>query len=147
MCKKSDILCSGCQQKLERGEITQTDVDLVRAINKINLDADFIRSVESGRKIYVIAGKEDSRRLVGKQGRSVNQLSSLLKKDMQIIKNDDEKKMIENILSIPVIAINIVYSSEETRKIRIEKSLRNKLKAGERDLEKIFGKKYSIVFE
>ena len=141
------MLCSGCQQKLDRREISQTDVELVRAINKIQLDAEFIRSIESGRKIYVVAKKEDSRKLVGKQGRNVNQLSVLLKKDIQIIKDDEEKKMIENILSIPIIAINVIYSSGETRKIRIERSFRNRLKAGESDLEKIFDKKYKIVFE
>ena len=147
MCRKSDMLCSGCQQKLDRGELSQTDVELVRAINKINLDAEFMRSVDAGRKIYVIAKKEYSRKLVGRQGRSVNQLSALLKKDIQIVKDDEEKKMIESILSVPVIAINIIYSSDEIRKIRIETSFRNKLKANESDLEKIFEKKYKIVFE
>jgi len=147
MCRKSDMLCSGCQQKLDRGEISQTDVELVRAINKIQLDAEFIRSVENGRKIYIVAKKEDSKKLVGRQGKNVNQLSNLLKKDIQIVKDEEEKKMIENILSIPIIAINIIYSSGETRKIRIEKSFRSKLKADESDLEKIFGKKYKIVFE
>ena len=147
MCRKSDMLCSGCQQKLDRGEIRQTDVELIRAINKIQLDAEFIRSVEGERKIYIIAKKEDSRKLVGREGRNVNQLSKLLKKDIQIVKKDEEKKMIENILSVPIIAINIIYSSDEIRKIRIEKSLRNKIKASENDLEKIFDKKYKIVFE
>ena len=141
------MLCSGCQQKLDRGEIRQTDVELIRAINKIQLDAEFIRSVEGERKIYIIAKKEDSRKLVGREGRNVNQLSKLLKKDIQIVKKDEEKKMIENILSVPIIAINIIYSSDEIRKIRIEKSLRNKIKASENDLEKIFDKKYKIVFE
>ena len=141
------MLCSGCQQKLDRGEIRQTDVELIRAINKIQLDAEFIRSVEGERKIYIIAKKEDSRKLVGREGRNVNQLSKLLKKDIQIVKKDEEKKMIENILSVPIIAINIIYSSDEIRKIRIEKSLRNKIKASENDLEKIFDKKYKMVFE
>ena len=141
------MLCSGCQQKLERGEISNTDVELVRAINKIQLDAEFIRSVETGRKIYIIANKDDSRKLVGRQGKNVNQLSNLLKKDIQIVKNGEEKKMIESILSVPIIAINIIYSSEEIRKIRVEKNLRSKIKSNENDLEKIFGKKYRIVFE
>ena len=147
MCRKSDMLCSGCHQKLDKGEISQTDVELIRAINKIQLDAEFIRTTETGRKIYIIARKEDSRKLVGRQGKNVNQLSKLLKKDIQIVKDEEERKMIENILSVPIIAINIIYSSEEIRKIRIERSLRSKLKANENDLEMIFGKKYRIVFE
>ena len=147
MCRKSDMLCSGCQQKLERGEISQTDVELIRAINKIQLDVEFTRSIETEKKIYIIAKKEDSRKLVGRQGKNVNQLSVIMKKNIQIVKKDEEKKMIENILSVPIIAINIIYSSEEIKKIRIERSFRNKLKSNENDLEKIFDKKYKIVFE
>ena len=74
---------------------------------------------QNGRKIYIVAKKEDSKKLVGRQGKNVNQLSKLLKKDIQIVKDEEERKMIENILSVPIIAINIIYSSEEIRKIRI----------------------------
>ena len=147
MCRRSDILCSGCQRKLENGEITQTYVDLVRAMNKIDLDATFLRSIDSAGKIFIIADNQNARKIVGKQGKNVNNLSSLLKKKIQIIKKSEEKEMIVGILGVPIIGINILYGSEEIKKVRIEKTFKSRIKATEKDLEEIMKKKYQIIFE
>ena len=45
ICLKSEILCSGCSIKRSKGEITQTDINVSRAIHKIGLDnAEFLPS-------------------------------------------------------------------------------------------------------
>lgn len=154
ICLQSDFLCSGCNSKLESGIITKTDVDVSRALFKLskelkNFNVDFIRAIETENKIIIIVDKKNIGSLIGKSGKNVTKLEKLLNKKIRIIEDTkDEKKMIENIIGVSILAINKIYAADEIFKIRIEKRFaRHVDKNISEIIEKILNKKIKIVFE
>ncbi|MBI2232306.1 MAG: KH domain-containing protein [Candidatus Aenigmarchaeota archaeon] len=146
VCLNSDILCSGCQRKMENGLISKTDVEVSRALEKtVNVKTDFVRATEHKSQLIIVCEKKDAKLIIGRGGKNVREISKLLGKGVRVIENSGEKKMLEDILGAPVVGINIVYP-DEIRRIRIDKRFR-KLRADPVLLEKIMGSKYNITFE
>ncbi len=143
ICIKSDILCSGCSKKLERGEISKTDITVSRALAKMNLSADYMVTVEDAKTIIIVAGG-DIGAIIGRGGKNTKQLSQVLGKEVRIIEKTGEKQMIEKILRSPIIGINILYSNGERYRIRMHKT---KQKVSAELLSAVLGRKVEIVFE
>ena len=153
VCLNSDILCSGCSQKLAAGTISETDVAVSRAITALNktrnIAATFLTASETDDAIIIMADKKDTKLLIGGQGRNVKQLSSLLGKQIRIIERTDEKDVVENVLRTHVIGINSIFDrGKETRKIRIDTRLSRKIRHDYVNvLKKFCGKAYTLSFE
>ncbi len=146
VCISSDILCSGCQRKLDSSLISNADVEVSRALAKvIKGKTDFVHATEHKNQIIIVCEKKDAKLIIGRGGKNVREISKLLGKDVRVIEKSDEKKMLEDILGAPVVGINIAYP-DETKRIRIDKRFR-KLRADTVMLEKIMGSKYEITFE
>ena len=146
ICINSDILCSGCQKKVEIGLISKTDVEVSRALAKtVNVRTDFVRATEHKNQLIIVCEKKDAKLIIGRGGKNVREASKILGKDVRVVEKSDEKKMLEDLLGTPVIGINIVYP-DEIRRIRIDKRFR-KLRADSVMLEKIMDSKYEIIFE
>lgn len=146
VCVKSDMLCSGCTRRLERGELAQRDIDLARAINRLGVDAGYLKCIESNSRIVVVAEKLDTKRLIGKQGVIVKKLSVMFGKPVKVVERAEKKLMVEEVLNVPVIAINVVYAGSEHYKIRIESRLKSRVKDTS-VLSEILGKNAEVVFE
>jgi transcription antitermination factor NusA-like protein len=146
ICRKSDMLCQGCNKLLEDKKITRTDVELTRALEKLGMDVEFSRTLDYPARIIIIAGK-DSGRIIGRQGRTALQLSKLLGKEIDIIEEGDEKKMIEKMLRVPTLGINKVYGQEEKLRIRVERRFRLRIKTDSSLISKVLSKPVEIIFE
>lgn len=148
VCINSDILCSGCGRKAADGRITQADMDVSRALGRVaeKSGIDFLQAVAHGNQIIVVCEKKDARLIIGRGGKNAKAASKILGKVMRIIENSGEKKMIEDILGVPVIGINVVYGKAEVRRIRLNRAFR-RLRGDAALLEKIFRRKYEIAFE
>ena len=146
ICRTSEILCSGCRKKLDTGHITQTEIEVSRALAKVIEDADFLKAVEHKNQIILLCDTGKARFLIGRAGKNVRELSRLVGKDVRIIEKADEKTMIENILGSPVVGINIVYGGIETKRIRVDSNYR-RLRGDAELLEKLLENKYEILFE
>ncbi|MBI4170562.1 MAG: hypothetical protein HY514_02625 [Candidatus Aenigmarchaeota archaeon] len=146
ICRKSDMLCSGCNRLLEEKKITMTDVDLARAIEKLHLTAEFFNTVHHDNRIIIIAGK-DAGKIIGKDGKNATALTKMLGKEINVIEVGDEKKMIEKMLRVPTLGINKVYGSQEKYKVRVEKRFRQRVNIDSALMSKILAKPVEIVFE
>jgi len=155
ICANNDILCNVCNEKLAKGEITQLDVDISRAIEKLknefkikNIDFDFC--LEGERTVYIFTKKSGG--LIGPGGRNVKKLTEYLGKPVKIIeKTNNVKGLIEKLIGTsPLIGINILYKNGcEIFKVRLKKDFKKKLNIKElREIAKqATGKDIEVVFE
>lgn len=140
------MLCAACNSLLSACKISQTDVDLSRALEKLRLTAEFFNTIDHDNRIIIIAGK-DAGKIIGKGGKNAMSLTKLLGKEIDVIEVGDEKKMIEKMLRVPTLGINKVYGSQEKYKIRIEKRFRQRVKTDSALMSKVLAKPVEIVFE
>ncbi len=147
ICMNNDMLCQACNGKLSKGEIAPVEVEIVRALHKLEIEADFVRAVYDG-FVYILADKRDARLLIGRGGRNSKKLELEMKKKVRIIENADEKEVIERVLGADIIGINIVYSPRQTRKIRVQRLFRHRVKPDSvKALGSLLDKEYEVVFE
>ena len=146
VCRKSYMLCQACNKLLEEKKISGTDIKVSRALEKISMNAEFSRTIDCENKIVIIAGK-DSGKIIGRQGKNAMRLSKLLGKEIDVIEEGDEKKMIEKMLRVPTLGINKVYGSEEKYKVRVEKRFRPRIKSTTALISKVLSKPVEIIFE
>jgi transcription antitermination factor NusA-like protein len=146
ICRQSDMLCSGCNKLLREGMLTRTDIDVARAIEKMKLNASFTRTIDYSSRIIIIAGK-DAGRIIGKSGKNAKELSRILGKEIDVIEEGNEKKMIEKMLRVPTVGINKVYGGVEKYKVRVEKRFRLQARADSMLMSKVLAKPVEIIFE
>jgi transcription antitermination factor NusA-like protein len=148
VCLNSDLLCGGCSRKLEKRIITETDVNVSRAVFKLGFDAEFLRSVDSDKCIVLLADSRNSGLLIGRGGRNARRLSIMLGKDIRVIEQiNDERKLIEKIINTPVLGINKIYGKSELYKVRLERRFKNRVENLVPLVSKVINKDVTIVFE
>ena len=146
ICLKNDILCSVCEGNVKAGNISKSELTILKEASKTGVS--IIKMVENNSMVVIIVDKGFSKPLIGKNGEIVKNFQNLLGKRVKILEQDDEKKMIENMLMVPIIGTNIIYSGDEKYRIRIEKTLRSKVHEDRlENLEKILNKKFLVSYE
>lgn len=148
ICLKNDFLCNACRKKIDSGQVSKGDVTVSRTLFKLDIFANFIRSIETKDCIIIVADKKDAAILIGRGGRNAKKIAQALGKNARIIEQvDDEKKMIENIISRPVLGINKIYGDGETYKVRIENRFRKRVGEMSPMVAKVIGKNVKFIFE
>ncbi|MEM4214527.1 MAG: hypothetical protein QXZ28_05000, partial [Candidatus Methanomethylicaceae archaeon] len=159
-CAKSGVLCPKCQEKLDRGEITEADIEISKwfieheAKNPQIKDYTIHKTVALPRMIIVMVsgGKGSNRAMLSKLSK---QLSDEKKITVRIIeKSSSIKRLLEQIV-VParVIGANTVWlpdgSWEST--IRIPRNDIKKMpidaRSAEEAIKKLTGETIHIVFE
>ena len=149
MCLASDILCTACAKKVESGEITDSDLKISRALYKAGGKAvEFINVIDTPRMSFVIVDKKHVKDVIGKGGRTSKELEKALGKKVRIIEKGDKKEMAENILGVPVIAINVLYAGTEKYKIRVDKKMQSRIRKEYVEvLDSLLDKHVQMAFE
>lgn len=149
VCLNSDILCAKCASLIEKGEITETEASVSRAINTLSketgMEIKFLRILPTKDTVIIIADSQNAGKLIGLGGRNVRRLSQLLLGDVRIIENGPERHMIENVLRVQVAGVNKIYGGREAYRIRIR---RKDLSYAQRSLfilEHVLGKKVFLT--
>ncbi|NYZ78810.1 KH domain-containing protein [Candidatus Micrarchaeota archaeon] len=117
LCMKSNVLCSGCEEKLKRGKISELDVKISRLLykmkDKYNLEnADFTKAIDLGRVVLVLTHK-DVGLLIGREGKVVSEISQAVGKKVRIAEmGGDIKKTIADVVApAKILGINKIYKS------------------------------------
>jgi transcription antitermination factor NusA-like protein len=124
VCLKSGILCQGCENKLESGEISQIDLDIAKVLFKLgDGKIGFKKTIEVGDIVIIVTDKDQVGKLIGKNGKIVRELSKTIGKKIRVVGQDADLKSVSKDILAParVSGINIVYGKdgEEKYKIRV----------------------------
>lgn len=159
VCLKSDILCSGCQEKLNTGKISQNDVEITRYLYGLSekmrsiRDIKIIRAIDCG-TLIIITGIGDAAKLVGRKGVIVKKIAKEFKKSIRILEEAPNfKDFIEELISPASISgINTLFrENQEVYKIRVPATQKNQVLITPEGFSQIisnfYNRKVEIIFE
>ncbi|MEM0325521.1 MAG: transcription elongation factor [Desulfurococcaceae archaeon] len=157
ICIKSGVYCSSCQRKIDSGEVTSDDIEVLKALIELEdklkfmKKGEFIKAVNLKDKSIVFVRNEFT---VEEKKQLEEELSSLLGKKVRVVEYiGDLKKLIEQILyPATLYGINRVWipGGSEIINIRVSRRDRKFIKDKEEYEEliaKIFNTQVKIVFE
>ena len=161
VCLKSGILCPGCQQKLDKGEVSELDVKISRALYKASLRTKEIRNITFERSMVVdglailIVGKDDVPVLMTKGGKVLKSISNQIKMKVRVLGNLSDPRTVANDIIRParLLGVNTVFAVDGSTKykIRIAKEDQEKLPIKIEDVQSLVnqltGQEVSVVFE
>ncbi len=160
VCLKSDVLCSACQEKLDEGEITETDIKISRILQELSNEYGSLRDSEIKRvfdmeNVVVIATAEgDGAKVVGRKGEIVKEIAERVDKSIRVVeKTGDDIDVIEGLLSpAEVESINTVFKpGGESKKVVVDESFDGKINLSKQEfediIEEISGTGYELSFE
>lgn len=158
-CLISKKLCDDCQEKLNRKEITENEINVLRFINSLSSKTHSLKDIKVVKVmdrgiLLIITGRGDAARLVGKGGAIVKQIAKKFKRSIRILEEASNlKEFIEELVTPANInGINTLYrDNEEIFKVRVPEMQRNHLLLSQEDLSNIvsrfYDRKVEIVFE
>lgn len=127
-CLRSGILCPKCRAKIEKGEVTQRDLEIARLLISIEneypllQDVYFRGTIEADNILAILVRRGDATKILSYGGKIIKFLESKTGKNIRILEyNAGERKFIEDLFApLPVLAINKIWlpdGSIETRVI------------------------------
>lgn len=158
VCLSSDILCGGCASKLEKGEISEREIEVSRFIHKLSdkvkslQEANLLKVVDAD-VLILVAGKGDGAKLVGKAGAVVKALAKKYGKSIKVLEKSEFRPFVTELLQpLTVTGFNVMYTPEgEVYRVRVPAAQKQKQHVSEAALvevsQKLFGKKVEMIFD
>ncbi|MHA1238692.1 MAG: hypothetical protein ACTSSJ_05585 [Candidatus Odinarchaeia archaeon] len=130
-CAQTGILCSSCQEKLSKGEISDLDIKLSKELlsleNKFPAlkDVTFYKAIEVGNTIVLMVNSTSMSNVIGVKGKIVRRLEDIFKKRIRVVaKSKNARRIVEDLLApITILGVNKIFlpTGEMESKIRISK--------------------------
>ena len=135
-CVKSGILCRRCEEKLEKGQITELDLKVIQRMVELEKehpvlqDVTYHRSVEADGMMAVLVDRKDIPRLLGGGAKIVKDLGDTFGKRVKLISyGGDDREFLEDLFSpMSILTINTIWipdGSQETKVILTGRQPRN----------------------
>jgi transcription antitermination factor NusA-like protein len=158
---KSGFLCSRCQDKLDKGLITQLDIDIAKELLSFEdrlpglKEVEFKRAVDAGSMIIIIVGQGDSSDIFEPNSRVFKELEKRFNKRIRVIEeNSNIRRTIEDMVTpAALLGINTLWLPDGSleKKVRLSLSDSKKLPADiqvvEETIKALTGERIRIVFE
>jgi len=125
---KSGILCRRCEEKLEKGQITELDLKVIQRMvelekeHPILQEVTYHRSVEADGMMAVLVDRRDLPKLLGGGAKVVKDLGETFGKRVKLISyGGDDREFLEDLFSpLSILTINTIWipdGSTETKVI------------------------------
>jgi transcription antitermination factor NusA-like protein len=141
ICAKTGILCTACESRLEKGQISETDVELAKILYEVGLeDVGFERAIDTGDFIIILTKKESIGKIIGKGGDNIRMLSKRLGKKVRAIGTENLQSTIYDFVApAQITSINKVYMPDGTtlRRIKINRNDKKKLRMDLKEIERL----------
>lgn len=169
VCLRSELLCAGCADKLNRGELSQAEIDVCRALYAMSDKMKGLKEVrlrkvidtaglgqpsERPSVLLLIAGTGDGGRLVGKGGAVVKALAKQFDKSIRVLEEaHDMRAFAAGLLAPAAIAgIDTVYGRDgESFRIRLPEAHRHRITIAPETatavLSGIYSRRIELAFE
>jgi len=127
-CVKSGILCRRCEEKLERGQVTELDLKVIQKIvelektNPVLEDVTYHKAIEADDMMAIMVDKRDLPKLLSSGAKIVKDLSETFGKRVKLISfGVDDREFLEDLFSpLSILTINTIWipdGSTETKVI------------------------------
>jgi len=127
-CVKSGILCRRCEEKLEKGQITELDLKVIQRMVELEKehpvlqDVTYHRSVEADGMMAVLVDRRDVPKLLSGGAKVVKDLGDTFGKRVKLISyGGDDREFLEDLFSpLSILTINTIWipdGSTETKVI------------------------------
>ena len=158
---KSGFLCSRCQEKLDKGLITQLDIDIAKELLSFEdktpslKEVDFKRAVDTGSMIIVIVGQGNIPDALESKGKIVKELEKRFNKKIRVLEeNSNIRRTIEDLVTPAILlGINTLWLPDGSleKKVRLSlndsKRLPTDIQVIEETVKSLTGERIRIVFE
>jgi len=126
-CLKSGILCSKCQEKVRKGEISETDLKIARLLLSLEekypplQDVYFHKAVEADGILAILVERGDVAKMLSYGGKITKILSQKTGKKIRVLEyNSDERKFLEDLFApLNIITINKIWLPDGTTETRV----------------------------
>ncbi|MBN3036853.1 MAG: KH domain-containing protein [Candidatus Diapherotrites archaeon] len=156
-CIEKGELCGECEQKKNKGEVTELDISLARLLRRMEMkdlvkNPSFEKTVDLDDMIIVVTNARVGN-LVGKGGRIVRVLKKELGKKVRVINGKDFKSSMQDLVSpARLTSVNTVFSQDgEYFKVILPSGEARKLTASKESIENagkaLSGKQVVLEFE
>jgi len=158
VCAKTGELCSGCNDGIKKGRITELDAKISHMLYEINerhniSQASFVRALDLETTVLMLTDGEPGL-LIGKGGKVVSEIASRLGRRVRIAQyKGDAKRTIEDlIVPVRMMGMNKVFhGGVEATKIRLQRKSMHSLPMDLRTFEKaastLLNMQVTVVFE
>ena len=140
-CAKTGVLCSNCEAKLGKGEISELDVELAKTLHETGHDdVGFERVVDVGDSIIILTKKKFLGKLIGKGGENLRMLSNKLGKNVRIVGTENLQDTIRDLIApAHISSINKVYLSDGKllQRIKIRRGEKGRLRMDLKEIQKV----------
>jgi len=124
---KSGILCRRCEEKVEKGQVTELDLKVIQRIvelekdNPVLQDVTYHRSVEADGVMAVLVDKKDMPKLLGGGAKIVKDLGDTFGKRVKLISyGGDDREFLEDLFSpLSILTINTVWIPDGTQETKV----------------------------
>ena len=126
-CVKSGVLCSKCEEKLKKGQITHLDLQVVRILSELEKEfpileeVSFERAVDAGDVLAILVNKQDVGKVLSSGGKIVRAIGEKTGRRIKILGyGGDSRQLIEDLFSpISILTINTVWLPDETTETKV----------------------------
>jgi transcription antitermination factor NusA-like protein len=127
-CIKSGILCRKCQEKIEKGQITDLDLKIIRLFsdlekeNQALQDVTYHKAVEADGNVAILVNRRDMSKILSGGAKPVHAISNSLGKKVKILGyGGDDRQFLEDLFSpLAILTLNTIWipdGSTETKVI------------------------------
>jgi transcription antitermination factor NusA-like protein len=126
-CLKSGILCSKCQAKLKKGEISQTDLEIGQLLLSLESsypplqEINFHKAVVTDGILALIVGKGDVTKLLSGGGKVLRSIGEKTGKNVRVLETGgDDRKFLEDLFApVSILTINTIWLPDGSRETRV----------------------------
>src|SRR4030042_1643808 len=90
-CVKSGAFCRKCQEKIEKGQITDLDLKIIRLLTELEKqnpalqDVTYQKAVEAENSVVILLDKRDMGKILSDGGKTVHAISDSLDKKVNVL--------------------------------------------------------------
>lgn len=126
-CLRSGVLCAKCREKVRKGEVSETDLEIARLLLSLEdeypplQDVYFHRAVDADNVLAILVGRGDVARMLSYGGKIAKIMSQKVGKKIRILEhNSDERKFLEDLFApLNIITINKIWLPDGTTETRV----------------------------
>ena len=129
-CIKSGILCRKCQEKIEKGQITDLDLKIIRLLSDLEKenptlqDVTYHRAVEADDNLAILVDRRDMGRMLSGGAKVVRAISDSLGKRVKVLGyGGDDRQFLDDLFSpLSILTLNTIWipdGSTETKVILV----------------------------